>query len=74
MRRLVALLLFSGCPHFVQFTVAKGLGEACVADEECQGAKCLAGICVRACEGDRDCPSRSTCVGDRCALWDAGAD
>jgi hypothetical protein len=46
------------------------VGGACAGDEECAGASCTGGRCVRGCAGDDDCAPGFACNEGACR-WDA---
>ena len=62
---LAGAMLFvalSACQLVVDDDIKKGIGEACVGDEDCQAAQCTKNLCASPCAGPTDCPSPSTCT------------
>ena len=70
-------LLLSACSLALDTSVKKAVGESCVADTDCQAAKCLlssiapedkVGICSTRCNVKEDCPAPSQCVKQQCMM------
>jgi simple sugar transport system substrate-binding protein len=70
-------LVLASCSLALDSSIKKGIGESCVADSDCQAAKCLLssvspgdtnGVCSIHCSVDQDCPSPSACVKQQCQM------
>lgn len=71
------VLFHAACSLAVDTSVKKGIGESCIADTDCQAAKCLLssiepedknGVCSIRCAANEECPSPSLCIKQQCQL------
>lgn len=73
MRRASALLLLfvvgaaGACQGFATSSLGAGLGASCDSDDQCQGAKCVGGVCAIPCDGTK-CPTGMVCAAALCQL------
>jgi basic membrane lipoprotein Med (substrate-binding protein (PBP1-ABC) superfamily) len=58
----------AGCNGLVDTDIGKGIGEVCAGDEDCQGARCVEGLCTVSCGANADCPAPSACFSGLCQL------
>lgn len=71
------VIMQAACSLTADTSVKKGIGESCIADTDCQAAKCLmssvapedkSGVCSIRCAVNEDCPSPSQCIKQQCQL------
>ncbi len=69
MKRLAAIVLaaVAACEGFAPHQIGAGLGANCDRDDQCQGAKCLDGVCAIPCDGTK-CPKGMVCAAALCEL------
>lgn len=65
---LLALGAVGACQGFAPSDIGSGLGTSCDADDQCQAAKCVNGVCAIPCGDASSCPKGTVCAGGLCQL------